>query len=74
MPKKIAKIADARVLLRRRGHCLQETKSASGSEFAIMPAGATVTKPVARQLLQQCREADPGLLPGISQSWWLKRR
>jgi hypothetical protein len=60
----------ARALLARPGYSLQEIKTNRGSEFVITPGGP-VTEITARRLLsdRHCRELDPGLLPGVSQSW-----
>lgn len=63
-------LTHARELLFRPGHVLQEIKTDRGSEFLIAPGGP-VTETVARRLLEHplCREVDPGLWPGLSQSW-----
>jgi hypothetical protein len=65
-------LAHAQALLSRPGHRLQEIKTARKSEFVIAPGGP-VTEAVARKLLEhpRCCEVDPGLLPGISQTWSL---
>jgi hypothetical protein len=67
------KFARARALLFRPGHLLQEIKSNKKREFVVIPGGGPVTESVAKQILEHplCREVDPGLFPGIAQSWTL---
>jgi hypothetical protein len=57
-------------LLRDQKRVLIELKSNTGNEFFILGCGR-VTKTTARKLLEHpdCREVDPGLLPGHAQSW-----
>jgi hypothetical protein len=62
----------ARELLFRPGHVLQEIKSNNKREFVVTPGGS-VTAATAKRILEHpcCREVDPGLFPGIPQSWTL---
>jgi hypothetical protein len=62
-------------LLRQPDHLLVEMKSNTtkrGHEFFIVPGGS-ITDETAKQLLEHplCHEVDPGLFPGLSQSWTL---
>jgi hypothetical protein len=62
----------ARQLLFRPGHVLQEIKSNNKREFVVSPGGP-VTAATAKRILEHplCRDVDPGLFPGIPQSWTL---
>jgi hypothetical protein len=62
----------ARALLFRPGYLLQEIKSNRKREFAVIPGGP-VSEDVAKKILEHplCRVVDPGLFPGIPQSWTL---
>lgn len=64
--------ARARALLFRPGHLLQEVKSNKKREFVVTPGGP-VSEAVAKKIIEHpcCREVDPGLFPGIAQSWTL---
>jgi hypothetical protein len=64
--------ATAVALLRKPGHKLVVTHLKSGPEYSVTPGGP-ITLTTAKRLLQQCREIDPGLLPGVPQGWRLER-
>ena len=57
------------------GYTLQRTETPHGPEFVI-PTFGPVTTTVAMRLIAHplIREVDPGLLPGLSQSWSLSRQ
>jgi hypothetical protein len=64
--------ATAVALLRKPGHKLTVTHLKNGREYFVAPGGR-VTLITAKRLLERCREIDPGLFPGLSQAWRLKR-
>jgi hypothetical protein len=62
-------------LLRQPGYRLMQFKNnrkKNGHDFYVVPGGF-IEEAVARKLLQHplCHEVDPGLFPGIPQSWSL---